>query len=159
MALREAKYWIASLRWAGQYNPALQRATASPSIRSISEWQTGQSAGKIISSDLAFLTGRVLVICGMTSAARLTTTVSPIFIPSRSISSWLCKLARRIVTPPTNTGSNIATGVTAPVRPTWNSTSSRIVCSSWAGNLCAVAQRGARETKPSCSWRLISSIL
>ena len=41
--------------------------------------------------------------------------------------------------------------VSAPVRPTWMSISSRRVTSSCAGNFCAMAQRGARLTKPSVS--------
>ena len=61
----------------------------------------------------------------------------------------LCKVALLTVTPPTNTGASRATGVIAPVRPTWNSTPSSVVISSCAGNLCATAQRGARDTKPS----------
>jgi hypothetical protein len=48
------------------------------------------------------------------------------------------------------TGFSRATGVSAPVRPTWMSMFSSSVVASSAGNLCATAQRGARETKPSC---------
>ena len=51
-------------------------------------------------------------------------------------------------TPPTVTGRSLATGVSAPVRPTWISIASRTVVARSAGNLCAVAQRGLRETKP-----------
>ena len=57
----------------------------------------------------------------------------------------LCSVALLTVTPPTNTGLRRATGVTAPVRPTWNSIPSTTVSSSWAGNFCAIAQRGARR--------------
>ena len=42
-------------------------------------------------------------------------------------------------------------GVSAPVRPTWMSMPRRIVVACSAGNLCAIAQRGERETKPSRS--------
>ena len=70
------------------------------------------------------------MICGITSPARRMTTVSPIAIFKRSISSPLCKVALLTVTPATNTGSNLATGVIAPVRPTWNSTSFKTVNSS-----------------------------
>ena len=57
------------------------------------------------------------------------------------------------MTPPTDTGFSRATGVMAPVRPTCTSMVSTCVMASSAGNLCAIAQRGARETKPnfSCS--------
>ena len=73
----------------------------------------------------------------------------------RAISSMLCNVARLTVTPPTNTGASHATGVSAPVRPTWNSTSSSVVSTSSAGNFRAIAQRGARERVPSsrCSAR------
>ena len=83
-------------------------------------------------------------------------TVSPITTPKRSISSPLCNVALLTVTPATKTGSNFATGVMAPVRPTWNSTSLSTVISSCAGNLYAIAQRGEREIKPSCSCKAIS---
>ncbi|MNL76035.1 hypothetical protein D3C87_2019350 [compost metagenome] len=53
------------------------------------------------------------------------------------------------VTPPTNTGFKRATGVMAPVRPTWTSISSSVVVASSAANLWARAKRGARATKPS----------
>jgi hypothetical protein len=56
------------------------------------------------------------------------------------------------VTPPTKTGLSRATGVIAPVRPTWTSMPSTSVSASSAGNLWAMAKRGARETKPSCAW-------
>jgi hypothetical protein len=81
--------------------------------------------------------------------------VSPIITPSRSISSALCSVAFSTTTPPTVTGSNRATGVIAPVRPTWMSMRSSVVIAFSAGNLWAIAQRGLRETKPSrsCSFR------
>ena len=37
----------------------------------------------------------------------------------------------------------------APVRPTWTSMPRTSVAISSAGNLCATAQRGSRETNPS----------
>jgi hypothetical protein len=45
-------------------------------------------------------------------------TKSPRITPRRFISSALCMLARETVVPASKTGSNTATGVTAPVRPT-----------------------------------------
>ncbi len=72
--------------------------------------------------DLGRVAGRfdatTLITCGITSPARRTITVSPIMRPRRAISSMLCSVALLTVTPPTNTGSRRATGVTAPVRPT-----------------------------------------
>ena len=57
-------------------------------------------------------------ICGITSPARCTMTVSPIRTSLRRISSSLCRVARCTTTPPTVTGSSIAVGVSAPCRPT-----------------------------------------
>ena len=57
-------------------------------------------------------------ICGMTSPARCTTTVSPTRTSLRAISSSLCRVALETTTPPTVTGFSLATGVSAPVRPT-----------------------------------------
>ena len=48
MALRETKCFSASLRCAAQNNPPVQRATASPSMRTIKESHTGQRVGKTI---------------------------------------------------------------------------------------------------------------
>ena len=77
-------------------------------------------------NDLRASAGRfsaiTLTTWGITSPARRTITVSPICRSRRAISSMLCRLALLTVTPPTKTGSRRATGVTAPVRPTWNST-------------------------------------
>ena len=91
----------------------------------------------------------------MTSPARWTTTVSPTRTSLRAISSSLCSVALETTTPPTVTGLSLATGVSAPVRPTWISIASTTVVACSAGNLCAIAQRGLRETKPSrcCSAR------
>ena len=46
------------------------------------------------------------------------------------------------VTPPICTGSILATGVIAPVRPTWNSTFINLLVACLALNLKAIAQRG-----------------
>ena len=148
-ARREAKCRSASLRCAGQNRPPVQRATASPSTRSTSESQIGHLRGRttLRASGGRFST-MTLTISGMTSPARRITTVSPMCTSLRCTSSMLCSVALLTVTPPTNTGSSLATGVSAPVRPTWNSTPRTTVFSSCAGNLCAIAQRGARATKP-----------
>jgi hypothetical protein len=87
---------------------------------------------------------------GITSPARRTITVSPTRTSLRRASSSLCSVALVTVTPPTNTGASLATGVSLPVRPTWTSMPSTVVSCSCAGNLCATAQRGSRVTKPSC---------
>ena len=77
----------------------------------------------------------------------------------RRTSSSLCSVALVTVTPPTNTGFSRATGVIAPVRPTCTSMASTSVAISSAGNLCAIAKRGARDTKPRRSCAAKSSTL
>ena len=79
----------------------------------------------------------------MTSPARCTITVSPMRISLRAISSSLWSVALETTTPPTVTGFSRATGVSAPVRPTWMSMPSRTVVAFSALNLCASPQRGA----------------
>ncbi len=118
-ALREAKCLIASFRCAWQNSPAVQRSTASPVTLATFELQTGHVFGNTTSfASLLRLSSTTETICGITSPARRMITVSPIFKPKRSISSWLCKVALETVTPPTNIGFRRATGVIAPVRPT-----------------------------------------
>ncbi len=60
-------------------------------------------------------------ISGITSPARRTITVSPRRTSLRRTSSSLWSVAYVMVTPPTNTGSSTAKGVTFPVRPVWMS--------------------------------------
>ena len=85
--------------------------------------------------------------------------MSPTRTSLRSISSSLCRVARLTTTPPTVTGSSSATGVMAPVRPTWIVIAFSRVCACSAGNLWAIAQRGARLTKPSRSCQSSRSTL
>src|ERR671918_361719 len=54
---------------------------------------------------------------GITSPARRTITVSPGRTSFRFTSSSLCNVAVVTLTPPTNTVSRLAKGVTTPVRP------------------------------------------
>ncbi|MNJ42579.1 hypothetical protein D3C77_375510 [compost metagenome] len=156
---------IACLSCAAQARRPTQRYTA-PSltvslpllrlincVRSTCEPQTGHCVGMCTgraSSGRRSVT--TCITCGMTSPARRMITVSPIISPRRATSSMLCNVALDTVTPATFTGLSRATGVTAPVRPTWNSTSSTSVSSSMAGNLWAMAQRGSRARKPSSRW-------
>ena len=98
--------------------------------------QTGQSTGMTKARSLpSRRLGMGATTSGITSPARRTTTVSPMRTPLRTTSCALCSVAIEMVTPPTRTGSRMANGVTAPVRPTeaWMSRS-LVVCSS-AGNL------------------------
>ena len=121
-----------------------------PSTRRTSEPQTGQwlrqlGHVRVRRSPL----GMTRTTSGITSPARRMITASPTRTSLRCSSSTLCSVALLTVTPPTNTGSRRATGVSAPVRPTCHSMPRTVVISSSAGNLCAIAQRGARATKPS----------
>src|SRR5512138_3020507 len=79
---------------------------------------------------------------GITSPAFSTMTQSPSRISFRAMSSALWSVAIDTVEPDTNTGSSVANGVTAPVRPTLTSLLLRRVVFCSAGNLKATAQRG-----------------
>ena len=97
------------------------------------------------------LSGTTATTSGITSPARRTITVSPTRTSLRRASSSLCSVALVTVTPPTNTGASLATGVSLPVRPDLHvdGLAPSVSCSC-AGYLCATAQRGSRVTKPSC---------
>ena len=96
-----------------------QRCMTSPSGLTISVSQSGQCFG----IRNCFVPGWCTppagpTICGITSPARWTMTMSPSRICLRLMSSSLCSVARVTVTPPTSTGSISAHGLSAPVRPT-----------------------------------------
>ena len=62
--------------------------------------------------------------------------------------------------PETSTGSSIATGVTAPVRPTLTSIPRTTVSARSAGNLKAIAQRGNFAVTPSSRrWAKASTLI
>jgi hypothetical protein len=158
-APRETKWRSRSFAWAGQTRPPVQRRTASPSSRTAWEPQTGQRSGNLnLGPRFLRSASTTATICGITSPARCTITLSPMRTSLRSISSSLCKVAFETTTPPTVIGSSFATGVRAPVRPTWIEMPLRVVTACSAGNLCAIAQRGARPTKPRrfCSARSLT---
>ena len=151
-ARRLAKCSKACLRCAGQNKPPLQRATASSSSFTICEPHTGHCCGIVnICTACGRFSRMTLTTSGITSPARRTITKSPIRTSLRRTSSSLWSVALVTVTPPTKTGLSLATGVIAPVRPTCTSMPSTCVIISCAGNLCATANRGARETKPNCT--------
>ena len=64
------------------------------------------------------------------------------------ISSSLCNVALDTTTPPTVTGSTFATGVIAPVLPTWIIISLIVVTAFSAENLYAMAHRGELDVDP-----------
>ena len=124
-ALRETKSFRCSRRWKGQANSPVQRRTTlwAPEVvssRTTSVFSSqGQTDGKAKgSAPSGRLSATMPSTCGMTSPARWICTVSPTRTSSRSISSALCSVALATMTPPTLTGSSLATGVRAPVRPT-----------------------------------------
>ena len=95
---------------------------------------------------------------GITSPALRTTTVSPGRTSFNCTCSRLCKVAIDTVLPDKTTGSSTANGVARPVRPIETEISLRIVLRSSGANFTAIAQRGARDVKPSCSrWAKLSS--
>ena len=146
-ARRLAKCNNACLRCAGQNSPPLQRHIASSGCLETCAPHTGQVRGILNSrTSTGRRSSRTRATSGMTSPARRTLTVSPMRISLRRNSSSLCSVALVTVTPPTNTGARRATGVNAPVRPTCTSMSRTVVNASSAGNLCARAKRGARDT-------------
>jgi hypothetical protein len=114
-----------------------------------SDPHAGHFFGSSISISIPFLLSSILFITsGITSPDLFTQTQSPIFIFFLFISSKLWSVARDTRTPLILTGSNIATGVTVPVLPTWNSTQSNLVVTSSAGNLYAIAHLGLFAFSP-----------
>ena len=85
---------------------------------------------------------------GMTSPLRSIRTRSPMRMSLRRISSSLWSVARLMSVPDSLTGSRTATGVSAPVRPTWTMMSSSRVVAWRAGNLKETAQRGNLAVTP-----------
>ena len=153
IAFRDAKWIMDCFCCAGQIRPPEQRMMASSSILISGELHSGHSVGILnFLIVLGLLSTSTLTISGITSPALRTLTVSPIWTSLRIISSSLWRVAFVTVTPPTKTGFNRATGVIAPVRPTWTLISKTSVNASSAGNLCAIAHRGARDTKPNSLW-------
>ena len=77
----------------------------------------------------------------------------------RIISSSLCRVALETTTPPIFTDLIFATGVNAPVLPTWISMFSIFETALLAENLCAIAHLGALATLPNLFCSLKSFIL
>ena len=92
----------------------------------------------------------------MTSPALSTVATSPILISFLNISSSLWSVALDTITPPILTGFILATGVSAPVLPTWISIFRISEIELFAENLCAIAHLGALAAKPNlfCSSKL-----
>ena len=109
MPPRPAKWDRYSRSREGQARPPVQRATASPSRRTMGLPQKGQDAGIVHTCSAPVRSeGTGPTTSGMTSPARRTTTMSPTRRSLRAISSWLCRVALVMVAPPTKTGSSTA---------------------------------------------------
>ena len=137
-----------------------QRCITSPSGFTTSVPQSGQCVG--IAN--GFVPRRCLpagpTICGITSPARWTITSSPSRMSLRLMSSSLCSVAREIVTPPTSTGSSIAHGFNAPVRPTRIAILCSRVVAVIGAHLNARAQRGRSCSAPSrACWSYASTLI
>ena len=135
----------------GQLNPPVQRRTASPFSRTAGEPQSGHLSGILNGRSAPVLRlATTETTSGITSPARSSSTKSPIRMFFSYNWSSLCSVARDTIVPPTNTGSRHATGVRAPVRPTWTMISHRRVITRSAGNLKAIECFGAFALFPSC---------
>ncbi|OPZ69004.1 MAG: hypothetical protein BWY83_02128 [bacterium ADurb.Bin478] len=118
MAFLLLKWIMRSRSCAGQAR-LMQRRAASPSGRTVRLPHSGQVSGSVNFFSAPLLREAMdLTTSGITSPARCTSTQSPSRMSLRSISSWLCRVARLTSTPPIFTGFITATGVSTPVRPT-----------------------------------------
>ena len=90
---------------------------------------------------------------GITSPALCIVTVSPILISFLLISSSLCNVAFETTTPPTVTGLILATGVIAPVLPTWITIFVIFDEAFTDENLYAIAHRGEFAVEPNLYWK------
>ena len=101
------------------HNGLMHRQTASASSFSNVASHAGQVVGKEIIFSVPLRNELIdCTICGITSPARSIITVSPSRISFSLMYSSLCMEMLETVTPPNATGCSLATGVTAPVRPT-----------------------------------------
>ena len=126
-----------------------QRVAASSASRISSEPHSGQLWGKAKAMAAAGLSSiSTRTTSGMISPALRTTIVSPACRSSSARRLALCKVARLTMVPARATGSNSATGVITPVRPTWQLSRSKRLGASSAGYFRAIAQRGAFWVKP-----------
>ncbi len=138
--------WIRRSHRCAGHATLVQRATTSPGGRQTSLWHEGQQSGITHGGAPAGrIPGTGPTTSGMTSPALRTMIVSPTRTSLRWTSSSLCSVALAMVDPATSTGSNSASGVSAPVRPTCTRISRRIVVFSSGGNLNAIAHRGALD--------------
>mmetsp|Transcript_13086 Transcript_13086/g.39562 ORF Transcript_13086/g.39562 Transcript_13086/m.39562 type:complete len:295 (-) Transcript_13086:783-1667(-) len=154
-----ARAWAGHAKAAGQY----RESSSSGSARTVAVPQLGHAAGSRQSANDPASPEEEGMICGMTSPARRTRTVSPGRWPrsvSRTVAA-LWRVADETVTSPTATGSRLATGVSAPRLPTETATSRSVVAPTAASpsNLWATAHRGALAVAPAADRAVCESSL
>ena len=125
---------------------------------STGEPHAGQTVGAITSIE-SFVCSAIPVISGITSFERRINTRELILMSFLLISEMLDKVARDTVTPAKSTGSKTAIGFNLPVLDTCHRTSRRVVVTSSAGNLNAIAHFGNFSVKPYMSRKAVSFIL
>ncbi len=159
IAPRDAKCSRPRCSFAG-HDVFSHRQTASSSGRCSVLPQRGQMVGMTHGFESAGRLPRIGPMTrGMTSPAFSTMTQSPSRMSLRAMSSALCSVAIDTVEPDTKTGSSIANGVTAPVRPTFTSMLLRSVVFCSAGNLNAIAHLGNLLVVPRRARRSMRSSL
>ena len=120
IALRPRKCTSLPLICVGQPSVLGQNHLASPSGFTSGVPQSGHTVGKAGRfAPGCRLDSSTPVILGMISPPFSTYTQSPSWMSSIVIWSSFTRVARLTIVPDRNTGSMFATGVTAPVRPTW----------------------------------------
>ena len=129
MARRLAKCSSARFSCAGQNRPPVQRAIGPPAPRAPPAPHTGQAIGhgELVAVGHA-LVGHTRHHFGITSPARRTIT-KVAYAHVLAADLQMCSVALVTVTPPTNTGANLA-GAQLAVRPTCTSMASMRVVSS-----------------------------
>ena len=103
--------------------------------------------GAFISTESSYFSASPIT-SGITSLLRLTNILLLMNTPFLAISSILLRVAREMVAPASSTGCNTAIGVTLPLLPTCQMTSSSIVEASCASNLNAIAHFGNLFVQP-----------
>ena len=158
---RETKWISRSTRCAGQIRPPVQRRTASPSR----PHRVAAAGGAVVGEHVWHRVGRAALghhrhdLRDHVAGALHDHRVADADVLARDLVLVVQRGSLRPATPPTFTGSSSATGVSAPVRPTWMWIARSTVVACSAGNFYAIAQRGARPTKPSRRCKARSLIL
>ena len=133
MASRLAK-WLSRITIWGLQPSRLGQNRCAPRSSSAAP-QAGQTSGLTMSRSPSLYSSTRPMISGMTSLERRIHTFAPSFTRLRWMSCQLFSVACRTVAPASSTGETRATGVSLPVRPICQVTSSSTVVISSASNL------------------------